>query len=314
MQLISTQQLRQYLTFPILVEVLEAAFQEEITVPLRHHHAYPNPTAGVDSTLLLMPAWKTSAYLGLKIVTVSPQNSQFNLPSIHGTYLLFSAKTGVLLAQMDAKLLTNKRTAAASALAARFLARPASSTLLMVGTGSLAPHLIAAHVSVRPIQQVLVWGRNPQKAQAIVDQFSTADFAIKTVKSIEEGMATADIISCATLSNEPLILGKWLKAGQHVDLVGSYLPHAREADNQVMQRATIFVDTLEGAPKESGDLVIPLNAGVIKMTDIQTDLFSLCKKQHTGRKNVEEITVFKSVGHGLEDLAAARLVYTTLKQ
>ncbi|MFK7934009.1 MAG: ornithine cyclodeaminase family protein [Saprospiraceae bacterium] len=312
MQFITPHQLQTLLSFPKLVNILETAFQKDINVPLRHHHQYSNPTMGVDSTLLLMPAWQTDAFLGLKIVTVSPNNSRLNLPSIQGIYLLFDAKSGSLLAQMDAKLLTVKRTAAASALAARFLSRADSKTLFMIGTGNLAPHLIAAHASIRPIERVLVWGRNSQKAQAVVEQFPDATFSIEVVENIETGIAEADIISCATLSEQPLVFGKWLKAGQHIDLVGSYLPHAREADDEVMRRATIFVDTLEGAIKESGDLVIPLRNGIIKMVDVKTDLFGLCRKEHRGRKTAEEITVFKSVGHGLEDLAAAEFVYEKL--
>ncbi|MEM6700813.1 MAG: ornithine cyclodeaminase family protein, partial [Bacteroidota bacterium] len=277
MQQLSNQKLAHLLTFPKLISILGNAFQEEINVPLRHHHQYENPAMGTDSTLLLMPAWKNSAYLGIKIVTVSPKNGDLNLPAIQGIYLLFDAKTGVPVAQMDAKLLTVKRTAAASALASSFLSREECSTLLMIGTGALAPHLIAAHASVRPIEKVLVWGRNRAKAQRIVTLFVDTNFTVETVEYIEEGIAEADIISCATLSNEPLIFGKYLKKGQHIDLVGSYLPHAREADDEVIQKSTIFVDTLEGATKESGDIVIPIQEGILQIEDIQSDLFSLCR-------------------------------------
>jgi len=311
---IPTNQIHELLNFPKVVNVLENAFREEIIVPLRHHHQYQNPSMGVDSTLLLMPAWKNSDYLGIKIVTVSPKNGELNLPAIQGLYLLFDAKTGTPLAQMDAKLLTVKRTAAASALASRFLSQKDSSTLLMVGTGALAPHLITAHTAVRPIKKVLVWGRNIAKARMIVEQFTDENFSIEVMESIEMGTAISDIISCATLSSEPLIFGKWLKKGQHVDLVGSYLPYAREADDEVIQKANIFVDTLEGATKESGDMVIPLKTGILQIADIQADLFGLCRRQHSGRKSKEEITVFKSVGHGLEDLAAAVYIYKAVKE
>lgn len=311
---LSTQQLNELLTFPKAVKILEKAFQGKITVPLRHHHQYENPAMGADSTLLLMPAWKSGAYLGIKIVTVSPKNGNLNLPAIQGLYLLFDAKTGVPVAQMDAKLLTVKRTAAASALASSFLSRKESSTLLMIGTGALAPHLIAAHASIRPIEKVLVWGRDRAKAQMIVEQSKNEQFTIQTIEHIEEGMEKADIISCATLSTEPLIFGKWLKKGQHIDLVGSYLPHAREADDEVIIKATIFVDTMEGATKESGDIVIPLQKGILRQSDIPADLFDLCQGKHTGRQSPKEITVFKSVGHGLEDLATAVYLYEAVKE
>ncbi|MEM8527190.1 MAG: ornithine cyclodeaminase family protein [Bacteroidota bacterium] len=313
MQKISNQKLERLLVFPKLVDILEQAFQEEIIVPLRHHHLYENPAMGMNSTLLLMPAWKSDAYLGVKIVTVSPENGRLNLPVVQGIYLLFDTKTGVPVAQMDAKLLTSKRTAAASALASQFLSREESSTLLMIGTGALAPHLIAAHASVRPINKVLVWGRNEDKAQLIITQLMDADFEIEVVENIEQGIALADIVSCATLSPKPLILGKWLNKGQHIDLVGSYLPHMREADDEVIQRTSIFVDTMEGATRESGDIVIPLEKGIIQRSDIQLDLFDLCKRKYSGRKSKNEITLFKSVGHGLEDLAAAIYLYEAIK-
>lgn len=312
MKIINNEILYQHLSYPQLIDVLEGAFQSDITVPLRHHHNYKNPVAGIDSTFLLMPAWETGKYLGIKIVTVSPNNVWYNLPSIQGLYLLFDAHKGTPLAQMDAKLLTVRRTAAASALAARFLSRKNSKSLLMIGTGALAPHLIEAHASVRPIEEVYVWGRRLEKAQKVAELLSNHSFAIKAVPTIEEVITKVDIISCATLSNSPLVMGKWLEEGQHLDLVGSYLPHAREADDEAIAKSSIFVDTLEGATKESGDIVIPLEKGIIQKTDIQTDLFGLCKKEHVGRKDDKEITFFKSVGHALEDLAAAKLVYEQL--
>ena len=308
LKIIDNQLLEQYLPYSQLIDTLELAFQSDIQVPLRHHHTYKNPLAGVDSTLLLMPAWETGKYLGIKIVTVSPNNSHYNLPSIQGIYILFDAQTGSPLAQMDAKILTLRRTAAASALASRFLSRKHSKSMLMIGTGALAPHLIQAHVSVRPIEQVFIWGRNFQKAQAVIQQLPSMDCSIEAVNKIETIISKVDIISCATLSTTALVFGKYLKAGQHLDLVGSYLPYAREADDEAIAKASIFVDTFEGATKESGDILIPLQKGIIDRNDIQADLFGLCQKKHRGRQNDKEITFFKSVGHALEDLAAAQLL------
>lgn len=309
MLIINNEQLKESLTYPALIHQLEDAFQANYTVPLRHHHQYQNPKEKQDSTLLLMPAWEAGKYLGVKLITVSPNNSRYNLPAIQGIYTLFDAHQGMPLAQMDAKELTVRRTAAASALASRFLSKKNSTSLLMIGTGALSSHLIAAHASVRPIQQVYVWGRRFEKAQAIAAQFKSAHFNISAVAQIEEVISTVDIISCATLSTSPLVFGKYLQAGQHVDLVGSYLPHAREADDETIKKAKLFVDTMEGATKESGDLVIPLKKGIIRKSNILADLFNLCKKEHLGRQNEQDITLFKSVGHALEDLAAAKLVY-----
>lgn len=314
MQIISNQQLEKALLYPILIAALRDAFCEDITVPLRHHHQYENTQSGVDSTLLLMPAWKDSEYLGIKIVTVSPNNSTLQLPSIHGVYLLFDAHTGIPLAQMDAKILTSRRTAAASALASSYLSRKDSRTLLMVGTGAMAPCLIEAHSVVRPIEKVLVWGRNFAKAQQVVNNLNLPNITIQPIEKIEDGIAKADIVSCATLSEQPLIFGKHLRQGQHLDLVGSFKPNMREADDEVVQKSTVFVDTMEGAIKESGDIVIPLEHGLLKIADIQADLFGMCQKDVFQRKEDGEITLFKSVGHGLEDLAGARVVVEKQKK
>lgn len=293
-----------------LVQHLNLGFSNRnIIVPSRHHHDFPNPVVNEDSTLLLMPAWNTGEDAGVKIVTVSPENGQFELPSINGAYIYFDAVTGVLKAILEAKSLTTKRTAAASALASTYLSREDADSLLMIGTGALSANLIKAHASVRPIKAVYVWGRDYKKAQAVCDQFSGEKFSATPVKSISDKIAEVAIISCATLSKTPLVLGQQLQPGQHVDLVGAYKTDMREADNEVIARASVFVDTLQGGLKESGDIVIPLQEGIIQESDIKADLFGLCADGKAGRLNAEEITVFKSVGHALEDLVAANYYY-----
>lgn len=306
---IDSPSLRSLLPYDKLIPALQIAFQNEYIVPQRHHHDYANPKEGIDSTLLLMPAWQVGRYLGVKMVTVSPNNGDYNLPSIHGIYTLFDAHQGQPLAFMEAKTLTSLRTAAASALASSYLSRLDSSKLLMVGTGAMAPELIRAHASVRPIEEVLVWGRNFSKANQICKQLGQETFAIKAVKNLSAAIAEVDIISVATLSSQSLIHGAWLQAGQHLDLVGSFKPNMREADDEVIKKSVIFVDVLEGATKESGDLVIPLSKGIISSSDIKGDLFDLCSDKRLGRTNTQEITCFKSVGYALEDLAAAILAY-----
>ena len=308
MQNISSEQLNQLLDYKSLTEALRKAFATDYTVPARHHYNFQNPGTGKANTLLLMPAWQSGAHVGVKLVIVAPENAKQNLPAIQGTYTLFDAKTGVPLAQMDAPMLTAKRTACASALASDFLSRKNSTSLLMIGTGVLAPHLIRAHASVRPIKEVFIWGRNFAKAKALAKELEHDIFTIKAIEKIELGMHT-DIISCATLSAEPLIKGKWLKPGQHLDLVGAYLPNMREADDEVVRRSVIFVDNIESACHETGDLFIPIQNGLITKEDIKADLFNLCKSEHNGRSNEHEITYFKSVGHALEDLAAAQLAF-----
>jgi len=296
--------------FNELCATLKKGFStNEIIVPLRHHHDFPNPNVGNESTLLLMPAWNPSNEAGVKVVTVSPENGQFNLPSIQGTYIYLDATKGTIKALLDAKSLTAKRTAAASALASSFLSRENSSSLLMIGTGALSVNLIKAHASVRPIKQVYIWGRNFEKAQAICSQLQNEEFNIQPIKSIEEKASEVDIISCATLSKTPLVLGKYLKPGQHIDLVGAYKKDMRETDDETMAKSSIYVDTFQGGLKESGDIVIPLQNGIIKPSDIKADLFELCSNKKEGRIVANDITVFKSVGHALEDLVAATYYY-----
>ena len=308
MKHLSAKQVQDALTFPSLIRALKDAFCSDITVPLRHHHDMDNPNASRETTLLLMPAWQAGDKAGVKMVTVAPDNAQRDLPSIQGIYLLMDLHTGTPEIMMDAPTLTTNRTAAASALAASFLARKDASHLFVVGTGALSSQLIRAHHAVSPITHVTVWGRSSDKAQAVLDQVSELDLTVDITDSIEHGVKNADIISVATLSQTPLIKGEWLSNGQHVDLVGAYRPDMREADDNVVKRCDIFVDSRPGATKETGDIKIPLDNGVITLDDLNADLFELSQGQHQGRANNEQITLFKSVGHALEDLAAAKLV------
>ena len=293
-----------------LISALKQGFSsDEIMVPMRHHHDFPNPEVKADSTLLLMPAWSPSKDAGVKIVTVSPENGKFELPSIQGTYIYLDATKGTIKALLDAKSLTVKRTAAASALASSFLSKKNSSSLLMIGTGALSINLIKAHASIRPITKVYIWGRNFEKAKTICKSLKQEKFSIHAIRTIEEKISEVDIISCATLSKIPLVLGTNLKEGQHIDLVGAYKKDMREADDDTIKKSSVFVDTFQGGLKESGDIVIPLSNGTLKAEHIKADLFQLCSNDKSGRTNDSEITVFKAVGHALEDLVAAKYYY-----
>ena len=297
-------------SFIDLVKVLKNTFTKAMSiVPMRHHHDFPNPSVGSDSTLLLMPAWNPGNDAGVKIVIVSPENSKLDLPSIQGIYIYLDALKGNVKSIMDAKSLTAKRTAATSALASSFLSRKNSSSLLMIGTGALSKNLILAHASVRPITTVYVYGRDFKKAEKICSELSNKQLSLYPVKTIEEVISTVDIVSSATLSPIPLVLGKFLKPGQHIDLVGSYKKDTRESDDEVITKSSVFIDTYQGGLIESGDILIPLTSGVLKVENIKADLFELCQETKEGRKSSEEITVFKSVGHASEDLAAAAYYY-----
>lgn len=308
MQTISELTVNRALAFPKLIKALERAFTENITVPPRLHFDIENPSASRETTLLMMPAWQVGDVAGIKLVTVAPDNYQHQLPSIQGTYLLFDVKTGTLKASMDAPSLTAKRTAAASALASKYLSRENSETLLVIGTGTLAPQLITAHASVRPIKTVYVWGRNLAKAKLVCQQMKHLDLHCEAIKDLKAHVDKADIISCATLSTEPLIFGEWLQKGQHLDMVGAYRPDMREMDDQCLLRSHVFVDNMESALRETGDLAIPLQTKIIAPEHIKADLFALCAKEYSFQRTSTDITIFKSVGHALEDLTAAKLV------
>lgn len=307
---ISNEYIEKNTNFPELISEIKNHFSsDEVIVPMRHHHDFPNPEVQADSTLLLMPAWNPSKNAGVKIVTVSPENGQFDLPSIQGTYIYFDAIKGSIKAILEAKSLTVKRTASASALASSYLSREDSSSLLMIGTGALSINLIKAHAAIRPIKEVFIWGRSYEKAIDIAKQLKDENYSIKAIQTLQEKISEVDIISCATLAKTPLVLGKDLRTGQHIDLVGAYKKDMREADDETISKASVYLDTFQGGLKESGDIVTPLQNGTLKEEDIKADLFQLCSNQKTGRNNQEEITVFKSVGHALEDLAAANYYY-----
>jgi ornithine cyclodeaminase/alanine dehydrogenase-like protein (mu-crystallin family) len=310
-QLISDSFIEQKCDFKQLIHALREGFSSpSIEVPMRHHHDFPNPPEDKESTLLLMPAFHPGKDLGVKIVTVSPNNGKYGLPAIQGTYIYMDAHKGNIKAILDAKSMTAKRTAATSALASSYLSRKDSSSLLMIGTGALANNLIQAHASVRPIKKVYVWGRTLEKAQAVCDTLANQPFTCTAISTIEEIISEVDIISCATLSPTALVFGKWLKEGQHLDLVGAYKKDMREADDEAILKSTVFLDTYQGGLKESGDIVIPLNTGIITKENIKADLFELCSNTKQGRTSEKEITYFKSVGHALEDLVAASYFYT----
>ena len=312
MRIVSAEEVHQLLDYPSLAAALREMFRAGCEAPLRHHHTIANPAPdGAPGTLLLMPAWRSGGPLGVKIVTVFPDNARLSLPAVYGTYVLLDAATGAPRALLDGTALTLRRTAAASALAADYLARPDCAVHLMVGTGALAPHLVAAHATLRPIRETRIWGRDPAKAAALAARLTASGIAAAPAPDLARAAATADIVTCATLASKPLIRGEWLRPGSHLDLVGGYTPRMREADDAAVRRARVYIDT-EAALSEAGDIVQPLQSGVLARETIAGDLFGLSRGECEGRRDPSEITLFKSVGTSLEDLAAAELAFGRL--
>jgi len=289
--------------WPALIDALRAAFVRGCELPLRHTH-----DIGSAGTSLLMPAWNIGGCYGVKVVNIFPGNGALGLPGLHGIYVLFSASTGAPLAWMDGSELTARRTAAAAALAASFLARPDARQLLVVGAGRVAALLPGALRAVRPdLCHVTVWNRNPAGAQALAQLLCAQGYSAQASSDLPTAVRSADIVSCATLSNAALIEGAWLQPGTHLDLIGSFTPQMREADGACFARSRVFVDTEEALAK-SGDVLQAVAEGQFDPARLQGTLAQLCKAERAGRLGADEISVFKAVGTALEDLAAAELV------
>lgn len=308
MRVITAAEIDALLDFPGLITTLADAFAGEIVTPQRHHHEIARPNAA--ATLLLMPAWTgpqaAQPFLGTKVVTVYPENGAAGLPSVMGSYLLMDGATGAPLAALDGARLTLWRTAAASALAARALARPDARRMLMVGAGALSPFLIRAHRSVRDLDDIAIWARRSEAAEQVAAALSLDGLPARAAGDLESEARQADLISCATLSREPLVLGKWLKRGAHLDLVGAFTLSMREADDEALARARVYVDT-DAALREGGDVAVAIRAGTYEAGQIAGTLATLCAG--AVRDDQDAITLFKSVGTAIEDLAAAMLVW-----
>lgn len=307
MRVLDAEAVHAALPYEKLIERLREAFRAGGEVPQRQRYTIENPAAA-PATLLVMPAWQPPRHLGIKVVSVYPDNSKRGLPSVIGVFLLLDGATGMPRALVDGAALTLRRTACASALAADYLARKDAAHLLMVGAGALAPHLVRAHASVRHYRHIAIWNRTRSRADALVEQLADLDAAVAVADDLEAAVRAADTISCATLSHEPLVRGQWVRPGAHVDLVGGFTPQMREADDALLERAAIYVDTRAGALAEAGDLIDPITRGVITPSAVRGELSDLARAGRFARERDEQITVFKSVGYALEDLAAAGLV------
>jgi alanine dehydrogenase len=303
MRLVTAEEVHRVLDYPSLIEALRELFRRGVDLAQTHLLSQPLPQ-GRRNDWLLLPAWQFGRYHGIKLVSVYPDNEARGIATVQGLYLLFDGTSGLPLLCVDGAALTLRKTAANSALAATYLARREAKTLLMVGAGAMAPHLIAAHAAARPIARVLIWNRTRARADSLARALQLPGVVVTVVDELGSAVAAADIISAATMSTEPLIFGRWLKPGQHLDLVGGYREDMREADDEAVRRSRIFVDARFTAAN-AGDIRGPLESGLIHDTDI-TDSFQLACGERPGRLNAEEITLFKSGGGGHEDLGTAQ--------
>jgi alanine dehydrogenase len=307
LRVFDADQVRARAPLPALIDWLESSFRGRPYVPLRQ--VLTPPAGAGDRHFFIMPAFAEDGSAAVKLITFVPENARSGLPTIQAAIVVFSAE-GVPLALIDGTMVTRLRTAAASALASKYLSRADSRRLALAGTGALAPWMAAAHATVRPIERIDVWGRRPARVQATVEAIRLLVGPQVEIKAapFEDAVRRADIVSCATSSSAPVLEGRWLRPGAFVDLVGGFTPDAREADDDAVLRARIFVDTFEGALAEAGDLIGPISRGVIGRERVEGELADLVSGRVAGRLSVEEITLFKSVGTAIEDLATARLI------
>ena len=303
MQVYSADAVHAALPWPALAEALHAAFTARgaaaASVPQRHAHSL-----GAADMLLLMPAWDAELVV-TKLVTVMPAAAH----TVQATLLVLARSSGAPLALLDGEAVTLRRTAATSALAARHLARPDATQLLLVGTGRLAAWMARAHAALRPgLRELAVWGRSADAAQALVRTLRSEGLPAVAVTDLQPAVRSAHIVCCATTALQPLVLGDWLAPGAHLDLVGAFRPQMCEVDVAAVQRARVVVDTLVGALAEAGELVHALAQGAITPAHVLGELGDVLNGQVLARRDAADITLFKSVGSARADLAAARCV------
>jgi ornithine cyclodeaminase/alanine dehydrogenase-like protein (mu-crystallin family) len=312
---LSAIELAKLLPMEQLVEALRRSFAVGCNAPAREHHPI-NGTEGEQGMLLLMPAWSPPGpkrYLGVKQVNIFPHNAALDKPALTSIYNLFDGNTGEHLASMEGNTITGRRTVAVSALAASYLSRKDAKQLLVLGSGRVASLIPYGYRAVRDIERVTIWDINRASAERLQSSLAADGFDSEVVESLEDGVRSADIVSAATLSNAPLVLGDWLRPGTHVDLIGAFTPTMRESDDQCVAMSDVYTDTCE-ALHEAGDLIQPKKAGAIGEDHVKATLSDLVTGRALGRASDASVTLFKAVGTALADLSAAALAYEAARR
>src|SRR3954451_5334891 len=306
MRFVSAAEVHRLLNWPSLIDALREAHLAQAPRTARLLLEEPRE-AGHPNILLTLPAWQPGEAIGVKLVTSFPDNvAEHGLPTVNAIYALFDGRTGLPRAVIDGEALIFRKTAADSALGTSLLARADIETMLMIGAGALAPYLVAAHRTARPsIQRVTIWNRTAHRAAALAASLREEGVEAIATEHLDAAVSKADLVSCATMSEMPLLKGQCLKRGAHVDLVGSFTPAMREADDEALRRARVFVDSY-GILDRSGEFVGPLQRGVIARDHVVADLFELCRRDRRGRSSRSEITLFKNGGGAHLDLFVAR--------
>ena len=307
MQFIAKEDVERLAPYGPLVEALAKGLREPIESPPRSHFN-PNHDA---STVLIMPAWKPHQVMGTKIVSIWPENNARGQSAVSAIYVVTSCKDGTPLAVIDGTELTLRRTAAAAALAARMLARPKSTRLLVVGSGALSAHMAMAHHSVFSLSEITIWGRQLEKAQSVVATLARAGITARATDDLQQALANTDIVAAATTASTAFIPSEWVHAGTHLGLIGAFTSSMAEAETQLLPRARLFADNRAAVLEKGGEVVQALRAGLISAQDVLAELSELVALPSLvdGRREDADITVFKSVGFAALDLIAAQHVH-----
>jgi len=313
MKIISAEQVHAALSYPALIDSLQQAFAGDFTMPPRKVFLL-DETSGSHDAFALLPSW-SEELIGVKAFTYFP-GAKPPYKSLYSKIMLFDRQHGEPVALVDGTSVTFWRTAGVSGLASRLLSREDSSTLLMIGTGNLAPYIIRAQASVRPIKRVLVWGRTAEKAAAVASQMNDElpGVEVTAVNSIQAACAEADIIVSATGSHEPLVQGDWVRPGTHTDFIGNHHATKRECDTALVVKSKVYADSFDNCFREAGEVLVPISEGAITREHVLAELTGMTSGNATLRTSAEEITLFKSIGMALSDLVGAGAAYHAIKE
>ena len=316
MKIINADQVHQNLNFEELIPLLKQSFCRPFSMPQRQVYPLAPEESENHDAFALLPSWNDEV-IGNKAFTYFPDNAAtHDLPGLFSKIMLFKRQTGEPLALVDGTSVTYWRTAAISALASQLLSRENSQHLMLFGTGNLARYLIKAHLAVRDIKQVTLWGRNNAKVRDLITDLKALYPAVtfKASADVNNELERADIICCATGAKTPLFEGKYLSAGCHIDCLGNHMTDARECDTTTVLRARVFVDSLTNTLNEAGELLIPIAEDAFNKNEIVGELADMCKTPAILRQSNDEITLFKSVGTAISDLVAAHSVVEKLAE
>lgn len=313
MQVITAEQVHAALSYPALIDALQDAYAKKFQMPPRQVFLLDDEDDSKHDAFALLPSWNEDV-IGVKAFTYFPSPKPGN-KSLYSQILLFNRDGGQPLALVDGTSVTFWRTAGISGLATRMLSREDSSTLLLLGTGNLASYMIRANASVRDLKKIIVWGRSAEKAQAVIEQVQGELAGVEFVvgSDLPSACGEADIIVSATGSQEPLVMGEWVKPGTHTDFIGNHHATKRECDTELIVKAKVYADSRVNAFKEAGEILVPISEGKFSKDQIAGEMTEMCAGTVPLRESPEEITLFKSIGVAMSDLVGASAVYRSVR-